>query len=534
MKLHIGCGKRNLGPGWTHVDVEKHAHVDIICDIRDLDSHFAADSVDEIYACHVLEHVGRHAFPTVLESFSRILKPGGIVRIAVPDCGKAMQLYASDPIKYPLYPTLYGQFWGGQKNAYDGHLCGFDFTMMQEQLMRVDFRDVARYEWRDFLPPNYDDYSRSYLPHMDFENGVCLSLNVVATKTTKKNRPVREVAVFCTGGLCNALDSLIGGHDIAKRILSEPARLIVYWIEGYIANDIEPKDLFDFDFDCDDCASEIRIVTLSEFKQWVADHPDAITLSHSAIPELIQKSPPPLNPNNLKDAKQVKDILEDSSNRHRDVIFQIDVLPPWIALSCDVNTVCASFFNNFKIKHEHLNAARSMIKNNNVSVGVHVRGTDLFSISGKTLADVRQFIAGIVNSKGLDKARLFACSDDENVERIIKEFEDADHKPRFCMFDKTYVTMRDTKKSWYAEDQVNPDTQMTIEHGGKEYKQYASTNVVRTHAQIIGAWIDLLALAHCEHLIGFVTSKNSTYFGMGNFLKRYFKGSQRARSPQSV
>ena len=58
----------------------------------------------------------------------------------------------------------------------------FDFPYLKEQLEEAGFADVGRYDWREFLPDGYDDYSRSYLPHMDFENGRLMSLNVKARK----------------------------------------------------------------------------------------------------------------------------------------------------------------------------------------------------------------------------------------------------------------------------------------------------------------------------------------------------------------
>jgi len=56
---------------------------------------------------------------------------------------------------------------------------------MRGLLEDADFSGVAKYDWREFLPPDYDDYSRAYLPHMDFENGRQMSLNVVATKSSE-------------------------------------------------------------------------------------------------------------------------------------------------------------------------------------------------------------------------------------------------------------------------------------------------------------------------------------------------------------
>lgn len=71
---------------------------------------------------------------------------------------------------------------GGQKNEYDYHYTVFDFDSLKEALEDVGFTDVKRYDWREFLPEGFDDYSRSYLPHMDFDNGKLMSLNVTAVK----------------------------------------------------------------------------------------------------------------------------------------------------------------------------------------------------------------------------------------------------------------------------------------------------------------------------------------------------------------
>ena len=60
MKLHIGCGEKFL-PGYKHVDARKFPHVDYVTDNLDNLKMFNDESVDEIYACHVLEHFPRAA-----------------------------------------------------------------------------------------------------------------------------------------------------------------------------------------------------------------------------------------------------------------------------------------------------------------------------------------------------------------------------------------------------------------------------------------------------------------------------------------
>lgn len=176
LKLHIGCGKRML-PGYTHVDISEHEHVDVRCDIRKLDTYFKADA-DEIYACHVLEHFGRNEVVAVLTAWANALKPGGVIRIAVPDLEAAFEHYREN--KNLLLIT--GLLYGGQRDEYDHHHIGFSFDTLVAALEQAGFEDVKKYDWNTFLPEGFDDYSRSYLPHLQFETGKLMSLNVVAMK----------------------------------------------------------------------------------------------------------------------------------------------------------------------------------------------------------------------------------------------------------------------------------------------------------------------------------------------------------------
>jgi predicted SAM-dependent methyltransferase len=179
VKLHVGCGKRYL-PGWTHVDVLPFDHIDHQATIDNLFM-FEEGSVDEIYACHVLEHVGRREVLKVLAEFSRVLRVGGVLRLAVPDFESLVEHYVAN--KQSL-SHLMGFLVGGQTDQYDHHCMEFDLFFLTELLRCSGFDSVERYDWKAFFPPGFDDFSASYLPHMDFENGRLMSLNVTATKRT--------------------------------------------------------------------------------------------------------------------------------------------------------------------------------------------------------------------------------------------------------------------------------------------------------------------------------------------------------------
>ena len=176
MKLHIGCGKKYLD-GYKHLDVINFDHIDFVCDARML-TMIEDASVSEIYACHILEHVERNEVVNVLREWSRVLKVGGVVRIAIPD----FEAVVAEYVENKDLQRFQGLLFGGQTYDYNFHHVAFDYTVLEAYLSAAGFTDVCRYDWRDFLPEDYDDYSRAYLPHLDFDNGRSMSLNMVARK----------------------------------------------------------------------------------------------------------------------------------------------------------------------------------------------------------------------------------------------------------------------------------------------------------------------------------------------------------------
>ena len=176
MKLHLGCGKKYM-PGFVHVDLLEYDHIDYRVPIDDLN--FAQDSsVELIYACHVLEHTGRNNYERVLKEWYRVLEPNGILRVAVPDFSACVKHYL---LKENLADIL-GLLVGGQRDQYDYHKMIFDEKYLTKSLMQVGFKDVKKYDWKLTESLNFDDFSQSYLPHMDKETGQLMSLNLEAQK----------------------------------------------------------------------------------------------------------------------------------------------------------------------------------------------------------------------------------------------------------------------------------------------------------------------------------------------------------------
>jgi predicted SAM-dependent methyltransferase len=176
-KLHLGCGNKRL-EGFINVDIYKNDATDLVQDISNLEL-FQDESVDEVYACHVLEHFHRNQFKNVLNEWCRVLKKGGTLRLSVPDFEKICSIYS----KTKNLNQLLGLLYGGQNYEYNFHYCTFDFDSLSSILTELGFQDIKRYDWRAFLPVNFDDFSRAYIPHMDFENGTLMSLNIICFKS---------------------------------------------------------------------------------------------------------------------------------------------------------------------------------------------------------------------------------------------------------------------------------------------------------------------------------------------------------------
>jgi predicted SAM-dependent methyltransferase len=128
MKLHLGCGKRHI-PGFVHIDAVDYPHVDHVATIDNL-SFIQDASVDLIYNCHVLEHFKRREVGRVLKEWHRVLKPGGILRISVPDFAKLCEVYQ----KYGQLDLVIGALFGRQDYLYNIHYNVFDFATLKREL----------------------------------------------------------------------------------------------------------------------------------------------------------------------------------------------------------------------------------------------------------------------------------------------------------------------------------------------------------------------------------------------------------------
>jgi predicted SAM-dependent methyltransferase len=104
IKVHLGPGQKRYIKGWINVDANI---ITARCDVWADFSHklpFRDNTVDVFYTHHVLEHLTNQDFH-VNELF-RCLKPGGIVRVGVPNGDAAIQKFIeNDHSWFPDFPT---------------------------------------------------------------------------------------------------------------------------------------------------------------------------------------------------------------------------------------------------------------------------------------------------------------------------------------------------------------------------------------------------------------------------------------------
>jgi Methyltransferase domain len=97
-RLNWGCGS-HVHPGWINTDIKTAPEVDLVADIREglpLDD----DSIDYAVSVHALPELSYAEVVPALRELKRVLKPGGVLRLVLPDLQKAIDAYVEGDSRY--------------------------------------------------------------------------------------------------------------------------------------------------------------------------------------------------------------------------------------------------------------------------------------------------------------------------------------------------------------------------------------------------------------------------------------------------
>ena len=194
-KIAIGCGTRRYGPEWIHNDIIHTDNIDCIGYAHALP--VASESIDLVYASHILSYYDWQAAKAlVLPEWKRILKPGGTLRIAVPNFDKLVRYYygldfpPEESFLSDIIGPLFGKMGGEEGLIY--HKTTYDLETLAKMLVECGFGDIKEWDWTKTEHAHIDDHSQAYLPKIpltdpdkkakDLEDGTLISLNIECVK----------------------------------------------------------------------------------------------------------------------------------------------------------------------------------------------------------------------------------------------------------------------------------------------------------------------------------------------------------------
>jgi predicted SAM-dependent methyltransferase len=183
VKVNLGCGLRVVS-GWLNIDGSLNALIaswpnwtyrliyrfsgshnyyslDEYC--RILENHaflyhdlstslpLHENSVDFIYSSHFFEHLFKDDAAMLLNLCARALKPGGTIRISIPDLAYAVSLYALGRKTEMLDDYFFVE---GKGSYLARHKYMYDFHLLKVALEQAGFSDVTRCEYQQGKTPD--------------------------------------------------------------------------------------------------------------------------------------------------------------------------------------------------------------------------------------------------------------------------------------------------------------------------------------------------------------------------------------------
>lgn len=147
-RLNWGCGRHGEA-GWINSDRQGGHNVQLCCDIRQ-GLALETGSIDYAASVHALQEVPFSDLQAVLRELHRVLKPGGTLRLVLPDAEKAIVAYVRGDRSHFLVPDEDAASLGGKFAVhilwYSHSRIMFTFDFVEELLLKAGFSGVTKCE----------------------------------------------------------------------------------------------------------------------------------------------------------------------------------------------------------------------------------------------------------------------------------------------------------------------------------------------------------------------------------------------------
>ena len=192
VKVNLGSGL-HVAPGWINVDSslktllarlpqfalrrayrlatvgDTHSRDEFVALLRDhrfvfhnlkYGIPFRDSSVDFIFSSHALHHLYREEALALIREAIRVLKPGGTMRITVPDLEAIVALYLEGRREQALEYLFYSK---EPRSNLSRRCYQYDFVLLKRLMEEAGVRNVRRCKFREGRVPDLDQLDR--LPH---------------------------------------------------------------------------------------------------------------------------------------------------------------------------------------------------------------------------------------------------------------------------------------------------------------------------------------------------------------------------------
>ena len=160
MNINFGCG--SIQPSdWTNIDLDpefntEHKNLDLI-----------PDNSCDILVCHaIICCVKYHDIEKVLSEFHRVLKPGGVIRISLPDIVSGFEAYKNNNISFfPNSEDNLDRRFSAWLTWYSQSVSLLTDKALQDKLSAIGFQNVIKTQYKQTTFSNTKSYELDTREH---------------------------------------------------------------------------------------------------------------------------------------------------------------------------------------------------------------------------------------------------------------------------------------------------------------------------------------------------------------------------------